>query len=116
MSRIACAWADLGEDAADANQWYEETHIPAALAKIKSTARHAEPVEDSPFQEVPGIDGRFMTIYDLPEQPSAQDLDAQICPELKKLPHKARVETRFYKEHANWFGEEWRGGMCSSKP
>ncbi|KAI4605111.1 uncharacterized protein J4E88_009988 [Alternaria novae-zelandiae] len=109
MSRIACAWAELGEDANDAYHWYETTHIPDALVKIRSTARHAEQVEDSPFQEVPGIDGRFMTIYDLPKQPSAQDLDARICPALDKLPNEAKVDTRFYTEHKNWFGEEWRG-------
>lgn len=114
MSRIACAWAELGEDAADANQWYEGTHIPAALAKIKSTARHAEQVEDNAFKEIAGIDGRLMTIYDVPKQPSAQELDAQISPALDKLPKEARIETRCYKEYANWCGEEWRGGMFPS--
>ncbi|CAG5141878.1 uncharacterized protein ALTATR162_LOCUS1032 [Alternaria atra] len=109
MSRIACAWAELGEDAADANQWYEGTHIPAALAKIKSTARHAEQVEDNAFKEIAGIDGRLMTIYELPKQPSAPELDTQISPALDKLPKEARIETRFYKEYANWYGEEWRG-------
>ena len=114
MSRIACAWAELGEDAADANQWYEGTHIPAALAKIKSTARHAEQVEDNAFKEIAGIDGRLMTIYELPKQPSAPELDTQISPALDKLPKEARIETRFYKEYANWYGEEWRGGMFPS--
>jgi hypothetical protein len=109
MSRIACAWAELGEDATEANQWYEGTHIPTALAKIKSTARHAEQVPDDTFQEIAPIDGRLMTIYDLPKQRSAQELDAQISPALDKLPKEARIETRFYTEHANWYGEEWRG-------
>ncbi|KAG9187175.1 hypothetical protein G6011_05046 [Alternaria panax] len=109
MSRIACAWAELGEDAADANQWYEGTHIPAALAKIKSTARHAEQVEDNAFKEVVPIDGRLMTIYDLPKHPSAQELDAQICPALDKLPKEARIATQVYTEHASWYGEQWRG-------
>ena len=109
MSRIACAWADLGEDAAGANQWYEGTHVPAALAKINSTARTAEQVEDNTFAEVAAIEGSLMTIYDLPKHQSAQELDAQLRPALDKLPKEAIIETRVYNEYANWYGEEWRG-------
>lgn len=116
MSRVACAWADLGEDAAGANQWYEGTHVPAALAKINSTARTAEQVEDNTFAEVAAIEGSLMTIYDLPKQQSAQELDAQLRPALDKLPKEAIIETRVYNEYANWYGEEWRGGTCPTRP
>lgn len=109
MSRIACVWADLGEDAA-ANQWYENTHIPDAVTRLDTQARNAEQAEDNMFKEVAGIEGSFMTVYDLPPGKDAKEIDAQLRPALDMLPADARVDTRCYTEHANWFGEEWRGG------
>ncbi|KAL1801207.1 hypothetical protein ACET3X_001549 [Alternaria dauci] len=111
MSRIACAWVDLGEDVAVANRWYEGTHIPAALAKTNSTARHAEKVEDGTFQEVAPIEGKLMTIYDVPVHQSAQELDALLCPALDKLPKEASIDTRVYSEQFKGHGAEWRGDV-----
>lgn len=109
MSRIACVWADLGEDDA-ANQWYENTHVPEVVTKLNTGARHGQPAEDNMFKEVPGIDGTHMTIYDLPEDQDAQDLDVQIQPALGKVPEDSRIDTRCYKEFASWHGQEWQGG------
>ena len=109
MSRIACVWADLGEDAA-ANQWYENTHIPDVVGRLDMQARNAEQAEDNMFKEVTGIEGRFMTVYDIPAGKDAMELDAQIRPALDDLPEGARLETRCYTEQAKWFGEDWRGG------
>ncbi|KAL6710312.1 hypothetical protein ACN47E_009258 [Coniothyrium glycines] len=110
MSRIACVWADLGVDNA-ANQWYEETHVPAIVAKLDTGARHGEPAEDKMFKEVASIDGTHMTIYDLPNDQDAKDLDVKIQPAVDKLPGDARLDTRCYKEFASWHGEYWQGDV-----
>ncbi|KAF1941719.1 hypothetical protein EJ02DRAFT_404080 [Clathrospora elynae] len=108
MSRITCVWADLGDDA-DADEWYESTHIPDVVAKLETTARSGDQAEDNVFKEVAGIDGTYMTIYDLPDGVDAKDLDAQICPALDKLPTDARLDARCYTEYASWDREDWRG-------
>ncbi|KAE8823943.1 hypothetical protein HRS9139_09125 [Pyrenophora teres f. teres] len=108
MSRIACVWADLGEEAPEASNWYENTHIPDTLAKINSTARIAEQVEDNAFKEIPQVQGNLMTIYDVPCGQDAEDLDAQLRPSVGRLPKEARIDTRVYTEHQNWYGDEWR--------
>lgn len=115
MSRIVCVWADLGDDST-ANKWYEDTYIPDAVSQLDTTARNAEQAEDNMFKEVAGIEGTYLTVYDIPNGEDAKDLDAQVRPELKKLSWNARLETRCYTEHANWFGEEWRGGMAPNLP
>lgn len=104
MSRVACAWADLVEDA-DAETWYEETHVSDAASKIASIARNCEQVEDNMFKEVPGIEGRYMTLYDLPDD--ATNINAQILPDPARLPKDTKIETRIYDEYATWYGEEW---------
>lgn len=109
MSRIAVVWAGLGDDDAEATDWYENRHIPSAVAEIKSTARNAEQVGENAFQEVPQVEGKHMTIYDLPDGQGEQDLEAEIRPILGDLPRQARLNTRFFSEHANWYGEDWRG-------
>lgn len=109
MSRIACVWADLGDDAA-ANQWYEDTHIPAAVAQLDVTARNAERAEDNMFKEVPGIDGASMTVYDLPSKMSLKEVEAQNEQALGKSSEPTRVETRIYTEYASWLGEDFRNG------
>ncbi|KAH8727280.1 hypothetical protein GQ44DRAFT_704781 [Phaeosphaeriaceae sp. PMI808] len=108
MSRIACVWADLGDDSA-ANKWYEDTHIPNVVGQLDTMARNAEQAGDNMFKEVAGIEGTYLTVYDLPNGDDAKDLDEQVHPELEKLSVGARLETRCYMEYANWFGEEWRG-------
>jgi len=110
MSRIACVWAELGDETPEASNWYESTHIPDALAKIKSTARVGEQVEDNAFKEIPQVQGSLMTIYDVPCGQDAADLDAQLRPSVGRLPKEARIDTRVYTEHQNWFGDEWRDG------
>lgn len=109
MSRIACVWADLGSSSAT-NEWYEDTHIPKVTTTLRTKAHHAEQAEDNMFKEVPGIQGDLMTVYKLPDSANVKDLDAQIYPALNKLSADARIETRYYKEHAKWFGKEWRDG------
>lgn len=109
MSRIACVWADLGEDDT-ANDWYEKTHVADVVSKLNTEARHGQPAEDNMFKEVPSIEGTHMTIYDLPGDQDAQDFDAQIQPALDRIPGGARIDTRCYKEFASWHGEEWQGG------
>ncbi|OAK96595.1 hypothetical protein IQ06DRAFT_296634 [Phaeosphaeriaceae sp. SRC1lsM3a] len=95
MSRVACAWADLVEDA-DTETWYEETHVSDAASKIASIARNCEQVEDNMFKEVPGIEGRYMTLYDLPDD--ATNINAQILPDPARLPEDTKIETRIYDE------------------
>ncbi|RMZ68376.1 hypothetical protein GMOD_00010004 [Pyrenophora seminiperda CCB06] len=110
MSRIACVWSKLGDDEAvpETNTWYENTHVPDALAKIKSTARIAEQVEDNAFKEIPQVEGNLMTIYDLPCDQDAAAIDTHLRPSVGRLPKEARIDTRVYTEHQNWFGDEWR--------
>ncbi|EOA88280.1 hypothetical protein ACJQWK_01839 [Exserohilum turcicum] len=108
MTRIAAIWAGLGDDA-EANDWYRDKQIPAAVKKIESTARNAERKEENVFQEVTHVEGRHMTIYDLPDGPSEEELEAQIRPALEEIPGDAQLKTRCYREYANWFGEDWRG-------
>lgn len=112
MTRIAAIWAGLGDDA-EANDWYRDKQIPAAVKKIESTARNAERKEENVFQEVTHVEGRHMTIYDLPDGPSEEELEAQIRPALEEIPGDAQLKTRCYREYANWFGEDWRGGMST---
>lgn len=50
MSRVACAWADLVEDA-DAEAWYEDSHVPDAASKVATVARNCEQSEDNMFKE-----------------------------------------------------------------
>lgn len=110
MSRIACVWADLGEDTAT-SQWYEDTHIPDVVARLDTTARHAGQAEDNMFKEVAGIDGTVMTVYDLKDTDDAKDIDAQIIPAQDKLSADVRIDARCYTELTSWLGGEWRGGM-----
>ncbi|KAH7397219.1 hypothetical protein BKA66DRAFT_408964 [Pyrenochaeta sp. MPI-SDFR-AT-0127] len=110
MSRIACIWADLADDAA-AEQWYEDKHIPDVISRLDTTARNAEQAEDNMFKEVAGIDGKYMTVYDLSEDKDAKDVDAQIYPKADALSADARFHARCYTECANWFGDEWRADV-----
>lgn len=109
MSRIAAIWAGLGEDDDEANDWYRDKHIPAAVKKIESTARNAERMEENIFQEVPQVEGQHLTIYDLPDGQSEEELEAQIRPLLEELPGDAQLNTRYYKEQNKWLGEDWTG-------
>jgi hypothetical protein len=104
MSRVACAWTDLVEDG-DAETWYENTHVSTVANKFASVARNCEQVEDNMFKEVPGINGRYMTLYDLPTD--ATNINAQILPDPAKLPKDTKIETRVYDEYATWYGQEW---------
>ncbi|KAH8711927.1 hypothetical protein GQ44DRAFT_714134 [Phaeosphaeriaceae sp. PMI808] len=108
MSRLACVWADLADDT-DAAEWYEDTHLPNVVSKLGLNARNAEQVADNMFKEVAGIDGKYMTVYDIPENEDAQEVTAQTQPEVAKLPKGARLDTRVYDEYATWYGREWLG-------
>lgn len=112
MSRIACVWADLADDA-EAEQWYEDKHIPDTIGRLDVTARNAEQVEDNAFKEIAGIEGKYMTVYDISEEADAKEVDAQIYPKVETLSGDARLHARCYKECANWFGDEWRAGRSS---
>jgi hypothetical protein len=101
MSRVACVWADLPENT---ETWYENTHIPNIVAKLNTTARNAEQVKDNIFKEVAGIQGRYMTLYDVS---AAVKNVAQIQPETEEGLKDARMETRIYDEFATWYGDEW---------
>ncbi|CBX96112.1 hypothetical protein LEMA_P110310.1 [Plenodomus lingam JN3] len=108
MSSIACVWTDFRNDA-DADQWYGDSHIPAVVGKLGTTAKIAEKAEDNAFKEVAAIHGTFMTVYDLPDGQSTEDLEVQLRPAPDKLPKDARVHSRIYTEFAGWLGDDWRG-------
>jgi hypothetical protein len=108
MSRLACVWADLADDN-DAESFYEDTHIPNVVAKLGITARNAEITEENIFKEVPNIEGKYMTLYDVPTSSEATEIDAQIQPDALELPKSTKAEARIYGEYAGWFGEEWDG-------
>lgn len=114
MSRIACIWADLGDDDA-ADLWYRDTHVPAVVASLNIRANHGQPAEDDLFKEVPSIQGTHMTVFELPENLEHEKLEAQIQPSLDKIPRDARFDTRLYKEHKIWNGEDWQGGEIPKK-
>lgn len=111
MSRLACVWADLADDT-DAESFYEDTHIPNVVAKLGITARSAELTEDNIFKEVPNIEGKYMTVYDVPTSSKPAELDAQIQLDASKVPKATKFEARIYGEYAGWLGKEWTG----SKP
>lgn len=110
MSRIACVWADLGDDTAT-SQWYEDSHIPDVVARLDTTARHAGKAEDNMFKEVAAVHGTAMTVYDLKDKDDAKDIDAQIIPALDKLSEDVSIDARCYTELTSWLGGEWRGGI-----
>ncbi|KAH9876445.1 hypothetical protein J1614_003576 [Plenodomus biglobosus] len=108
MSSIACVWTDFNEDG-EADQWYEDSHITAIVGKLGTAAKHAEKAQDNMFKEVAGIHGSFMTVYDLPDGKSTEEVELQIRPGPDHLPKDARVNSRIYTEFASWLGGEWRG-------
>ncbi|EMD88694.1 hypothetical protein COCC4DRAFT_60642 [Bipolaris maydis ATCC 48331] len=108
MSRIAVVWSGLTDDDEEAQSWYENRHVPATIAKLESSARTAEQTPENPFQEVKEVNGKHMTIYDLPEEESIEDFEAKIGPALGDVPVGARLNTRSYKEYVKVHGDEWR--------
>ncbi|KAF1911253.1 hypothetical protein BDU57DRAFT_524710 [Ampelomyces quisqualis] len=108
MSRLALVWTDLADDT-NAKSFYQDTHIPNVVAKLGITARHAEVVEEDIFKEVPNIEGRYMTVYDVPLRNKALEIDAYIQLDDLKVPKTTKADARIYDECANWFGEEWAG-------
>jgi hypothetical protein len=115
MSRIAVVWAGLSDDDDEAQTWYENRHVPATIAKLESSARNAEQIVDNPFQEVTQVNGKHMTIYDLPENQTVQDFEEKIRPTLGDIPEGARLDTRCYSQYFRFDGEEWRDGTLSSQ-
>lgn len=115
MSRIAVVWSGLTDDDEEAQSWYENRHVPATIAKLESSARTAEQTPENPFQEVKEVNGKHMTIYDLPEEESIEDFEAKIGPALGDVPVGARLNTRSYKEYVKVHGDEWRDGMFVSR-
>jgi hypothetical protein len=115
MSRVACSWVELASDQ-DAESWYLDEHIPNVVKALGKTAcngeREASEAARDMFKEVVGIDGQYMTIYDLPENADAQSVGAQTGAASSKLPKDAKIDTRVYEEHAMMRGEEW----SDSKP
>jgi hypothetical protein len=112
MSRVACVWADVG----DTDTWYEATHVPNVVAKLGITARNAKQAEDQLFKEVTGIDGKYMTVYDLPDGDDVKAVDAQIQPDTTKLPKASKIDTRIYRQDQIWHGDEWRGRKLKHTP
>jgi hypothetical protein len=108
MSSIACVWANVS-DGVDTDAWYEATHVPRIVAKLGGTARNAEEAEDDIFKEVTTIEGKYMTLYDLPASADAKAVAAQVQPEAENLSKITRMDTRIYEEAAVWHGEEWCG-------
>jgi hypothetical protein len=114
MSRIACSWATLS-DGSDTDEWYEATHVSSTAAKLGTTARNAEEAEDNVFKEVAHIQGKYMTLYDLPEGADSKSVVAEIQPQAAHLPRHARIDTRLYEEFGKWYGDDWYSKLSSSR-
>jgi hypothetical protein len=101
-------WADLADDT-DAESFYEDTHVPNVVAKLGITARNAEVAADNIFKEVSNIEGKYLTLYDVPSSTAPAEIDAQIQLDPLKVPKTTKFEARIYDEYAAWLGEEWPG-------
>ena len=110
MSRIAAVWSGLEDDNEEATTVHEEGLVLTAIAKNEPTARNGEQIEDSPFQEVPAVNGKHMTLLDLPEGQSINDFDARIRTLMGEVPDNARLNARCYHQMKRWDGEYWRDG------
>lgn len=110
MSKIVSIWSGLGEDEEDANTVHDEKLVIASLVRNEPTARNADQIEDCPFQEVEPINGKQMTLYDLPEGHSTEDFDARIRASLGEVPDNAHLNARCYQQISRWDGEYWRDG------
>jgi hypothetical protein len=115
MSRVACSWVDLAGDE-DAGSWYLNNHIPSVVEDLDMTARNGEREASEAardmFKDVAGIDGQYMTIYDMSENTEAQDIDAQTEAARNKFPEESSIRTRIYGEYATSYGEEWTNGKA----
>jgi hypothetical protein len=110
MSRLVCSWVDLAGDQ-DTESWYLNKHIPSVAESLNTTVRNGERAASEAardmFKEVVGIDGQYMTIYNLSEKTNAQNIDAQTKAASSKLPKDAKIDMRIYEEYAKMHGEEW---------
>jgi hypothetical protein len=117
MSKVACSWVDLAGDQ-DAESWYLDIHILSVVEALNTTARNGEREASEAardmFKEVVGIDGQYMTIYDLPEKTDAQDIDTRMGAASRSLPQSGTIDTRIYEEYATMYGEEWSHSMAIS--
>lgn len=111
MSRIACVWADLGDDNTAAHEWYEDSHVTDLSTQLGATAHNGDAVEDNMFKEVAGIRGTCMTLYDLPSTEGTEDVHSGVRDEVAKFSPDARLDARVYKEFACIAGEDWRDGI-----
>jgi hypothetical protein len=104
MSRVACSWVDLAGDE-DAGSWYLNNHIPSVVEDLDMTARNGEREASEAaremFKDVAGIDGQYMTIYDMSGNT-----------ERNKFPEESSIRTRIYGEYATSYGEEWTNGKA----
>jgi hypothetical protein len=115
MSRIACSWVDLAGNE-NAERWYLDKHIPSVAEALGTTARNVEKEVSEAARDilkgVVGIDGQYMTMYDLAGNADARDMDAQTKAASSKLPKDAKIDTRIYEEYATMYGEEWSDGKA----
>lgn len=115
MPRIATVWSGLEEDNEAASTVHEEGLVVTSIMKNEPTARNAEQLEESPFQEVAQVNGKHMMIYDLPEGQSINDFEARVRASIEEIPDNARVNARCYHQMERYDGEYWRDGMMRER-